>query len=146
MALNKIQRDKAWVDKEGRPTQEFAELIDELIQEFLDMATNAQLISVRPTTTAAIAQFTAVAANQGGRGAVITQFMATDPAGAATYSVYIGTVADATTKVISSRTAAIDGDSPPSIINQLVKPGDSIFLEPSAGDTIVFYASGTERR
>ena len=146
MALNKIQRNKAWFNKDLTPTQEFAELIDDLIQEFADMATNAQLISVRPSYTSATGQYTALASNNGGRGTTITQFMATDPAGTATYSVYIGTSATASTKVISSRTAGIDGDSPPSIINQLVKPGDSIFLEASAGNTIVFYVSGTERR
>ena len=146
MALNKIQRDKAWLNKDGTPTQEFAELIDDLLQEFADMATNAQLISVRPSDTSATAQYTALNSNQGGRGTTITQFMATEPAGSATYSVYIGTSATDLTKVISSRTAAIDGDSPPSIINQLVKPGESIFLEASAGNKIVFYVSGTERR
>jgi len=140
LALNKIQRDKAWLNKDGTPTQEFAELIDDLLQEFADMATNAQLISVRPS------QYTALGSTQGGRGTTITQFMATEPAGSATYSVYIGTSATDSTKVISSRTADIDGDSPPSIINQLVKPGESIFLEASAGNTIVFYVSGTERR
>ncbi len=146
MALNKIQRDKAWLNKDGTPTQEFAELIDDLLQEFADMATNAQLISVRPSDTSATAQYTAPESTQGGRGTTITQFMATEPAGSATYSVYIGTSATDSTKVISSRTAAIDGDSPPSIINQLVKPGESIFLEASAGNKIVFYVSGTERR
>ena len=146
MALNKLQRAKAWIKKDGSPTQEFAELIDDLIQEFLDMATNAQLISVRPSDSSATAQYTALASNQGGRGSIITQFMATDPAGAATYSVYIGDSATGSTKVISSRTAGIDGDSPMSIINQLVKPGESIFLEASVGNTIVFYVSGTERR
>ncbi len=146
MALNKIQRDKAWINKDGTPTQEFAELIDDLLQEFADMATNAQLISVRPSDTSATAQYTAPDSTQGGRGATITQFMATEPAGSATYSVYIGTSATDSTKVISSRTADIDGDSPPSIINQLVKPGESIFLEASAGNKIVFYVSGTERR
>ncbi len=146
MALNKIQRDKAWLNKDGTPTQEFAELIDDLLQEFADMATNAQLISVRPSDTSATAQYTAPESTQGGRGTTITQFMATEPAGSATYSVYIGTSATDLTKVISSRTAAIDGDSPPSIINQLVKPGESIFLQASAGNKIVFYVSGTERR
>ena len=146
MALNKILRSQAWVNKDGTPTQEFAELIDDLIQEFADMATNAQLISVSPSDTSATAQYTAPASKDGGRGTIITQFMATEPAGLATYSVYIGSSATDSTKVISSRTAAIDGDSPPSIINQLVKPGDSIFLEASAGNTIVFYVSGTERR
>ena len=146
MALNKIQRDKAWLNKNLTPTQEFAELIEDLIQEFLDMATNAQLISTRPSSTAITSVYTALAANNGGRGTTITQFMATDPAGTATYSVYIGSAATASNKVISSRTADIDGDSPPSIINQLVKPGESIFVEASAGNTIVFYASGTERR
>ena len=146
MALDKIQRDKAWLNKDGTPTQEFAELIDDLLQEFADMATNAQLISVRPSDTSATAQYTAPESTQGGRGTTITQFMATEPAGSATYSVYIGTSATDSTKVISSRTAAIDGDSPPSIINQLVKPGESIFLEASSGNKIVFYVSGTERR
>ena len=146
MALNKMQRDKAWFNKNLTPTQEFAELIDDLIQEFADMATNAQLISVRPSDTSATVQYTAPDSTQGGRGTTITQFMATEPAGTATYSVYIGTSATDSTKVISSRTAAIDGDSPTSIINQLVKPGDSIFLQASAGNTIVFYVSGTERR
>jgi len=141
-----MQRDKAWLNKDLTPTQEFAELIEDLIQEFLDMATNAQLISVRPTTTSATAQYTAPTSAQGGRGSTITQFMATDPAGAATYSVYIGATATASTKIISSRTAAIDGDSPTSIINQLVKPGESIFLEASSANVIVFYVSGTERR
>jgi len=146
LALNKIQRDKAWLNKDLTPTQEFAELIEDLIQEFLDMATNAQLISTRPNTTGITSVYTALAANNGGRGTTITQFMATEPAGAATYSVYIGSSATDSTKVISSRTAAADGDSPPSIINQLVKPGESIFVKASAGNTIVFYASGTERR
>ena len=146
MALNKIQRDKAWLNKDLTPTQEFAELIEDLIQEFLDMATNAQLISVRPSTTGITSVYTSPASNNGGRGTTITQFMATEPAGTATYSVFIGSSATDSTKVISSRTAAADGDSPPSIINQLVKPGESIFVQASAIDKIVFYASGTERR
>jgi len=146
LALNKIQRDKAWLNKDLTPTQEFAELIEDLIQEFLDMATNAQLISTRPSTTSITSVYTALAANNGGRGTTITQFMATEPAGIATYSVFIGSSATDSTKVISSRAAAADGDSPPSIINQLVKPGESIFVQASAIDKIVFYASGTERR
>jgi len=81
LALNKIQRDKAWLNKDGTPTQEFAELIDDLLQEFADMATNAQLISVRPSDTSATAQYTALGSTQGGRGTTITQFMATEPAG-----------------------------------------------------------------
>ena len=146
MALNKILRSQAWVNKDGTPTQEFAEIIDDLIQEFADMATNAQLISARPSSTAITSVYTALAANNGGRGTTITQFMATEPAGTATYSVFIGSSATDSTKVISSRTAAADGDSPPSIINQLVKPGESIFVQASAIDKIVFYASGTESR
>lgn len=140
-----MQRAKAWLNKDLTPTQEFAELIEDLIQEFLDMATNALLFSTRPSGTSPTSVYTAVSANQGGRGTTITQFMATEPAGTATYSVYIGTSATASNKIISSRTADIDGDTPTSIINQLIKPGDSVFVEASAGNTIVFYASGTER-
>ncbi len=80
MALNKIQRGKAWLNKDLTPTQEFAELIEDLIQEFLDMATNAQLISVRPSNTSANSVYTALSSNNGGRGTTITQFMATEPA------------------------------------------------------------------
>ena len=146
MTLNPLQRAQAWIKGDGTPEDSFAEIIEELIREVNDMTTNAQLINVRPAAAGPTAYYTAPLSKQGGKGTIITQFAATDPAATATYSVYIGLTAIDATKVLSSRTALADGDSPTSIINAFVKPGDSIFLEVSANDTIVFHVSGTEKR
>ena len=106
------------------------------------MTTNAKLFNIRPDTTDAVAQYISPTSSQGARGTIITKFSAT---GTGTYNVYIGTVADADTLVISGEAATTDGTAPNTLIDQLVMPGDSIFLEPSDADAIVFYASGTER-
>lgn len=146
MPINPLQRNELWIDKEGMPTDRLAETLEDIINELNDMTTNAQLFSIRPDSTSAVDQYKADEASQGGRGTIVTKFTATDPAGAATYNVFIGTSATDSTKVINGATATIDGVAPTTLIDQLIKPGDSIFLQPSALDTIVFYASGTERR
>lgn len=141
-----LQRNEAWLNKDLTPTERFAAAIEEIIKEINEMTTNAKLFLGTQSVITPVKEYTSPESSQGGKGAVITQFMATDPAGSATYSVYIGTSATAANKVISSRTAAIDGDSPISILNALVMPGDSIFVEASAANTIVFNISGIERR
>jgi len=141
-----LQRGEAWVNKDGTPTDRLAAVIEELIKESNEMTTNAKLALTRPSVTTPVNVYTSPLSNQGGSGTVITQFMATDPAGAATYSVYIGTSTTSSNKVIASRTAAINGDSPSSIIDALIMPGDSLFVEASAMDVIVFNISGIERR
>lgn len=146
MAINPLQRSDTWVDKEGKPTDRLAETLEDIIRELNDMTTNAQLFSIRPDSTSAVAQYTVDTSSQGSRGTIVTKFTAMDPAGLATYNVYIGTSATDSTKVINGETATTNGVAPITLIDQLIKPGDSIFLEPSAGNTIVFYASGTERR
>lgn len=142
----KLQRGGKWVNEDGTPTARFAQAIEDLIQDNLEMTTNAQLALTRPSVLTAVQAYDSPLSSEGGRGTVITQFMATDPAGAATYSVYVGTTAVDATKIISSRTAAANGDSPDSIINALIKSGESLFLEASAINTIVFNISGIEKR
>lgn len=141
-----LQRNEAWLNKDLTPTERFAAAIEEIIKEINEMTTNANLFLGTQSVITPVKVYTSPESSQGGKGTAITQFMATDPAGAATYSVYIGTSATASNKVISSRTAAIDGDSPISILNGLVMPGDSIFVEASAANTIVLNISGIERR
>jgi hypothetical protein len=146
MPLNFMQRGERWLKEDGTPTDRFAELIEELIREVGSMTTNAKLIATRPVDAAITKVYTSPTSQEGGRGTIITQFSATDPLGAEVYDVYIGSVADSTTKVIEGETAPANGIAPSSLINQLVMPGDSIFVQAGAGNTIVFYASGTERR
>jgi len=141
--LSPLQRGEAWLKEDLTPTDRLAETLEEIIREINDMTTNAKLFNIRPSGTGAVAQYTSPTAAQGGRGTVITKFSAT---GTGTYNVYIGDVADVTTLVINAEAATTDGTAPNTLIDQLVMPGDSIFLEPSAVDAIVFYASGTERR
>lgn len=146
MALNLIKRSDKWVDANGRPTNEFAQLFEELVREVEEMSINKQLFITRPSTTAATIVYTAPTSAQGGRGTVIKQFIATDPASAATFNVYIGTSAGATTKVVSVETADNAGTRVVALYDALVSPGESIYVECSAGNVIVFCASGTERR
>lgn len=146
MAITPLQRGEKWIKEDGTPTDRFAEVIERVIQEIETMTANAKLFSIRPDSTDAVAVYTAPQSNQGSRGTSITKFSATDPNGSATYSVYIGTVADATTKIINAEVAPADGVAPNTLIDQLIMPGDSIWVEPSAADTIVFYGSGIDRR
>ena len=145
MRLSKIRRTIPWIKPDFTPTEEFAQSINEIIQVLEDMFTNKQLVSERPSMTAATAYYTAPASAQSGRGTTITQFSATDPAGAATYNVYIGKTADDTTKVVNTFVAPSDGVGPESVIGLLIPPEHSLWLEPSAADTIVFNVAGNER-
>ena len=146
MALSTLKRNENWVDINGKPTDRFASVVEALIKEVDEMSVNKQLFITRPSTTSATPVYTAPSSAQGGRGTVIKQFVATDPASAATFNVYIGSAASATTKVVSSETAANDGTRVVSLYDALVSPGESVFVECSAGNVIVFFASGTERR
>jgi len=141
--LNYLQRSERWLNSDGTPTNRFAEVIEELTKEILEMTTNAFLFRERPSGTSPVNVYTApTSKNTGGRGTVITQFVA---GGSSDYSVYIGTVADLDTLILTS-TATLDGDCPMCLINQIVKPGDSIWVEAAVGNNTVFYASGIERR
>lgn len=144
MALKPLRRDENWI-VDGKPTKAFADLVETLIREVNDMTTNAQLFRVRPADTNANSVYTAPASNQRGRGTTIKQFTASDPAAAATFNVYIGTTASAATKVVHGVTASAAGVSVSQLENALVRPGESIFVEASAANTIVFIASGNER-
>jgi hypothetical protein len=144
--LKPLQRNEAWVDSEGKPTNRFAQVVEDIIREIDEMATNIKLFRERPSATTPTNVYTAPASNKGGRGSVIKQFIATDPSGAATFNVYIGTTAGATTKVCTGITATAAGVSVAALIDALISPGDSVFVEVSAGNTIVFYCSGIERK
>ena len=146
MALKPISRSEQWIKSGGTPTDQFASIIEDLIREIEDMATNAQLFITRPATTAATAVYTAPTSAQGGRGTIIKQFSASDPAGAATFEVNIGTAATASTLVAKTITATAVGVSVSALFDALLKPGDSIYVKCSAGNTIVFCCSGNERR
>lgn len=143
MALN---RAEAWVEKNGKPTARFAQAIEDLIKEMEEMTVNKQLFLTRPANTSVTSVYTAPTAAQGGRGTVIKQFSATDPASAATYSVYVGLTGVAATRIIDDETATNEGTRGLALIDLLVSPGESIFIEASAADTIVMSCSGIERR
>ena len=141
-----LNRAEAWVDKNGKPTDIFAQAIDNLIKEMEEMTVNKQLFLTRPVDTAVTNVYTAPTSAQGGRGTVIKQFSATDPAGGATFSVYIGTAGTVSTRIINAEVALNEGTRATSLYDLLVSPGESIFIEASAGNTVVFSASGVERR
>lgn len=142
MALNPLQRSDRWIDEEGKPTDRLAEVIENIISELNDMTTNAQLFSTTLSATDKVSVYDADASKDGSRGTIITKFTAT---GTTAYSVFIGTAA-ANVEVMTSQTATADGVAPVTLIDQLIKPGDSIFIQPATTTAIVFYASGTERR
>lgn len=145
MRLSKLRRSIPWIKADFTPTEEFAQSINEIIQVLEDMFTNKQLYSGRPDMASAEIYYTAPASAQSGRGTTITQFSATDPAAGATYNVYIGKTADDTTLVVSAFNAPADGVGPESVIGLLIPPEHSLWLEPSAIDTIVFNVAGNER-
>ena len=144
--LKPLQRNESWVDKDGKPTNRFAQVIESLIKEIEEMTTNIRLFSTRPSGTTATSVYTAPTSAQGGRGSVIKQFIATDPAGAATFDVYIGTSATVSNRICNNITATAVGVSVAALIDAIIIPGDSIFVECSAGNTIVFYCSGIEKK
>jgi len=139
--LNELQRNHKWINEDGTPTDAFAEVIEDLIQEFENMKTNTQLFNIRPAGTSPVAQYTAPEQTQGSRGTVVTKFSAR---GTGTYNVYVGAAASVSTLIMSSVALVADGTTPSTLIDQLVLAGESIWLEPSAGDAIVFLGSGTE--
>ena len=141
-----LQRAEAWLKPDLTPTERFAELIEYMRQEIEEMTTNAKLAQIRPTVNTAVSVYTAPTSAQGGRGTVITQFSATDPAGAATFDVHIGTAASATTIVVDGATAALDGTTPAALINAMIAPGEQLFVTSSAADTVLFLVSGIVRR
>ncbi len=141
-----LQRAEPWLKPDFTPTERFAELIEYMRQEIEEMTTNAKLAQTRPTVNTAVSVYTAPSSSQGGRGTVITQFSATDPAGAATFDVYIGTAASATTIIVDGATAAVDGTCPSCLINAMISPGEQLFVRSSAADTVLFLVSGIERR
>ena len=141
-----LSRSEAWVDKNGKPTNKFAQAIEDLIKEVEEMSVNKQLFLTRPADTAVTNVYTAQTAAQGGRGTVIKQFSASDPANSATYSVYVGAAGTASTRVIDDDVALKVGARGLALVDLLVSPGESIFIEASAGNTIVFSCSGVERR
>ena len=141
--LNELE---AWVNPDGTPTTELAEAILELIRESEEMNANQQLALTRPTTTDAVAIYTAPTSKQGNKGTVITQFSAADPTNTDTFNVYIGTAASATTKIVSAEVALKEGETPPAIIGTVIRPDESLWVEVTTADRIVFAVSGIERR
>lgn len=137
---NELHELEAWIRQDGTPTGEFADAILQLIKENNEMNTNQKLAQIRPADGSVHDVYTSPDSKNGGRGTVITQFMAT---GAGTYDVYIGGSASADNQVINGAAAAVDGACPPCLIDAMIRPGESLFL---AGSGIVFLVSGIERR
>jgi len=142
---NELNRAEPWLNPDGTPTVEFAEAIENLIRESNEMTTNAKLAQTRISVLTAVKLYTAPASDESGNGTVITQFVANDPAGAATFDVHIGTVADATTLVVDNETALALGVSVPHLISAMIAPGESLFVTVSAINKIVFLVSGIEK-
>ena len=148
--ISKLPRNVPWFTDEGLPTTEFANLIDDLIDEENGMQSNARLYSAKTATNSGngTAVYTAPTTAQGSRGTVITGFQATDPAGVATFDAWIGATASASTLIVNDKKANADGDpadtATNALVGQLILPGESLFLEPSTA-VIVFYISGNER-
>lgn len=107
------------------------------------MATNKSLITaLRPSVTTAVNAYTSPA---NGAGTRVVAFTASIPSGTETYKVYIGTAATADTEIIPTK--SIKGpkdDTAFGVINQLIGPNESIFVQVSTADTITFRASGIE--
>ena len=107
------------------------------------MATNKSLITaVRPSVTTAVNVYTSPSNGSGTR---ILAFTASLPSGTETYKVYMGTAANSETEIIPTK--SIKGpkdDTVFGVINQLIGPAESIFVEVSTADTITFRASGIE--
>jgi len=143
---NELYEQEAWVNPDGKPTQEFSEAILMLLKENNEMVTNKKLALIRPTDTNANSVYTSPTSQNGGRGTVITQFIATDPAGAATFDIYIGLTAEASTLLVNNDVATPQGACPSCLINAMISPGESLWVSASALDTIVFSISGIERR
>ena len=105
------------------------------------MANNVILISgVQPTTTSAENVYTSPA-NEGGTR--IVAFTASLVTGSETYRVFVGASAiDATEIIPATGLTGPDNDSPFGLINHLILPGESLFVQVSTGTTIAFRATG----
>lgn len=144
--VSSLNRSDAWVDANGKPTDRFAQAIEDLIKEVEEMSVNKQLFLTRPANTDVTNVYTSPTSAQGGRGTIIKQMSATDPAGAATFSVYVGAAGTDVTRIVNAELALNEGTRALSLYDLLVSPGESIFIAASAGNTVVFSASGVERR
>jgi hypothetical protein len=141
--LKALQRGQPWVNEDGTPTDTFAELIEDAIQEINSMTANTQLFNVMPTDTSIVTAYTDPTSDKGGQGTVISKFSAS---GTGTYNVYLGLTFVSSNLIISGEAATNDGLAPSSLIDQLIPPGHSIFIQASAANAIVFLASGNDRR
>jgi hypothetical protein len=144
LPVKKLQRHERWIKEDGSPSQSFAEIIESIIKEINDMTSNVQLFKVNlsATTPSADGEYTAKAMSKSGRGTVIKQFIATGTVG--TYDVYIGDAASTANKVINGASPTAIGDTATALIDQVIAPGETIWVVNDNASAIVFMASGTE--
>ena len=144
MRLELLQRNSRWIKDDGSPSEAFAQLFDSIVNEINNMTANIQLFKVNPSATSPSSggEYTATAQSDGGRGVAITNFIATGTTG--TFDVYIGDAASAANKVIDAASPSATGGSVERLINQVVNPGEKVWVVPSSPSAIVFMCSGVE--
>lgn len=142
--LNLLQREEIWINSGGTPTDAFAEVIEDIVKELSEMTPNIQLFKIAPASSSPSVdgEYTSDTTVNKGRGTVITQFVAI---GTGTFDVYIGDAATVPNQIISGGAASAVGVSVEALVNQLINPGESVWVVPSVASAIVFMASGTQR-